>query len=222
MFDGPLARKLNQCSKFGVLLDIVADNLLRSAMWIAAAISSARNGGNTTVAIIACVLTSTEWFTMHANLAGSSDQHWKQKMSEGSKSNTISSVGRKSIDWLKREYVKNNFRNPIGALGVFGLFCSGVFTYGYFEEPVISKMKEVYGIPFEFFCSEWVIIIAYFGRVITFVLEMDITLQYLESLIYVYEGEDQSKANLSNKEAKYDENIRASGMKEECASKLNE
>jgi phosphatidylglycerophosphate synthase len=38
LFDGILARKLNQCSSLGILLDIAADNILRSNIWVAAAV----------------------------------------------------------------------------------------------------------------------------------------------------------------------------------------
>lgn len=175
-------------------------------MWIAAAIASARNGENTTVAIIACVLTSTEWLTMHANLVGTSDQHWKQKMSDGKKNNAILSMGRKSVDWLKREYVKNNFRNPIGVLGIYGLFCSGGFTYAYFEQTSISKTEVAYGIPFAIFCNERMIFIAYFGRFITFVLEMDIILQYLGPLLEICNSEAQLVEKSTQKEVERDGN----------------
>ncbi len=39
--DGKVARYFNQCSHFGVLLDIIADNILRGSAWMCAALASA-------------------------------------------------------------------------------------------------------------------------------------------------------------------------------------
>ena len=38
--DGIIARKLNQCSNIGIILDIIADNILRTITWIAAVVAS--------------------------------------------------------------------------------------------------------------------------------------------------------------------------------------
>ena len=44
LFDGILARRLDQCSNFGANLDVVADNVLRSATWLAAALPTRADG----------------------------------------------------------------------------------------------------------------------------------------------------------------------------------
>ena len=77
--DGKLARKYNQCSDLGVLLDIIADNILRSCSWISCLIALLNQqqgtGINTNtrtvnhrdifgLALVAVVFTSMEWMTM--------------------------------------------------------------------------------------------------------------------------------------------------------------
>jgi phosphatidylglycerophosphate synthase len=86
LFDGILARLLNQTSSFGVFLDIVADNILRTIVWIAAALaSSAASIGSRTLwsdllpfccSFIVCL----EWATMVSTQvhAAQNSQHWKE------------------------------------------------------------------------------------------------------------------------------------------------
>lgn len=77
--DGKLARKYNQCSDLGVLLDIIADNILRSCSWISCLIALLNNQqqGETGIktrtfnhkdifglALVAVFFTSMEWMTL--------------------------------------------------------------------------------------------------------------------------------------------------------------
>ena len=82
--DGKLARKYNQCSDLGVLLDIIADNILRSCSWISCLIALLNQQGTSTgagtgagtgtdalnhkdifrLALVAVIFTSMEWMTM--------------------------------------------------------------------------------------------------------------------------------------------------------------
>eukprot|EP00525_Craspedostauros_australis_P004837 CAMPEP_0198125012 /NCGR_PEP_ID=MMETSP1442-20131203/41546_1 /TAXON_ID= /ORGANISM="Craspedostauros australis, Strain CCMP3328" /LENGTH=211 /DNA_ID=CAMNT_0043784539 /DNA_START=15 /DNA_END=653 /DNA_ORIENTATION=- len=112
-FDGKLARMLDQCSELGVLLDVFADNIMRTTVWVAAAASNPSRYG----LIAACIIT-LEWITMlctqlHAAQAG---VHWKQQ--------------RDNDPWLIKAVFANGFKNPLGILVFYGLFCSGVFAYG--------------------------------------------------------------------------------------------
>jgi len=114
LFDGMLARKLNQSSQFGVLLDVAADNVLRTCIWIAAAVASAscswpqyvplKDEQRVLTILAAAFFPCLEWFTMFSTqvFAATGDaEHWKQ--------------ARQNNDpYLIRWYFANNFRNPLG------------------------------------------------------------------------------------------------------------
>jgi hypothetical protein len=59
--DGRAARAYNQCSSLGVVLDVVADNVLRSCLWMSAALLDAR------CALPALGFVSCEWLTLLAS-----------------------------------------------------------------------------------------------------------------------------------------------------------
>jgi CDP-diacylglycerol--inositol 3-phosphatidyltransferase len=99
-FDGVLARRLQQTSSFGILLDIAADNILRTCGWMAVQ------------GVLPAFLVCVEWITMlstqlHAHQA---QKHWKQQ--------------RENDPWIVRALFANNFQNPIGILSMYGLFSS--------------------------------------------------------------------------------------------------
>mmetsp|Transcript_19060 Transcript_19060/g.54135 ORF Transcript_19060/g.54135 Transcript_19060/m.54135 type:complete len:212 (-) Transcript_19060:1243-1878(-) len=110
LFDGKLARALDQCSRLGVLLDILADNILRMTVWIAAA-------SDPSYSLAAAFVIALEWTTMlatqlHAEQAG---VHWKNE--------------RENDPWLLKAVFANNFANPLGIFVFYGLFTSGAFAY---------------------------------------------------------------------------------------------
>ena len=125
LVDGILARRLNQCSQFGVLLDIVADNLLRTVMWVAVA---ARNDHT---AVVASVVISVEWTTLVCTQlsAVQSQRHWKQQQQDEDETRP----------WWIQKVFANGFRSPVGAWCVYGLFftpllcclptCAAAFNY---------------------------------------------------------------------------------------------
>lgn len=59
--DGHVARAYNQCSAFGVVLDVVADNVLRACLWMTAALLDAR------FALPAVGFVACEWLTLLAS-----------------------------------------------------------------------------------------------------------------------------------------------------------
>ena len=109
LLDGIIARALNQTSSFGIFLDISADNILRTCVWIAA--SSQDN-----VKVVACFFISLEWFTMICTQLHSGDAHWKSE--------------RHADPWFVRTCFQNNFRNPLGFIVIYGLFSANMWTYG--------------------------------------------------------------------------------------------
>ena len=169
LFDGILARWLKQTSQFGVLLDIVADNLLRSCTWMALAISAVtqhENLSNDFMKAEIIVLTSTmvlclEWCTMIATQlhASSHQQHWKE--------------ARANDPWMVRQYFANNFGNPIGTVGIYGLFTASLFAYGSFYNVVYENIP---------YFSVWRYL-AYAGRALSASIEVYFCTSYLSVLL---------------------------------------
>lgn len=182
LFDGVLARKLNQCSNFGMILDIAADNLVRSIFWVAAIISStlyhkendaslsessiSSDNKHIWIALVATFIICLEWTTMlstqlHACLADG--KHWKKD--------------RDNDPAFVKLYFSNNFRNPFGIVGVFGLFGSGIYTYASYI-PIISD-----NFPF-FHYGRY---ISYVGRVISIPVELWLCFTYFRAVISLEE-----------------------------------
>jgi CDP-diacylglycerol--inositol 3-phosphatidyltransferase len=166
LVDGPIARRLDQTSRFGVLLDIAADNVLRACVWIAAASAS----GDASVQVVAAAVICLEWLTMlSTQLQAHHDaKHWK------------SASSRVNDHWLFRAMFRNNFRNPIGVLCIFGLFCANLFIYGSHHEVIYQS------IPFFGFFRG----LALVGRFCASIFEVALCLQYFSSVL-----EDDSPEN---------------------------
>jgi len=130
LIDGIAARRLDQCSSFGILLDVIADNVLRTIVWIAT-ISEACRGKQTTdgtspngaavddcmtaVCIYAAIVI-LEWVTFVSSQAMQTS-HWKKEMETGQPPAIVRSV------------FKNGFRNPAGFFAVYGLFVAPLGSY---------------------------------------------------------------------------------------------
>jgi len=112
--DGWLARRLDQCSRFGELLDVVCDNAARSSMWMAAC--TTRGPG---LLPLCAGVASLEWLCFTATQVSAAMRgagHWKD-------------VRATDPPALVTAYFANNFVNPVGALGIAGLFGSPLFLY---------------------------------------------------------------------------------------------
>lgn len=108
LLDGIIARALNQTSSFGVVLDISADNILRTCVWIAAS--------HDNIKVVACFFISLEWVTMICTQLHSGEAHWKSE--------------RHKDPWFIRTCFHNNFCNPLGLIVIYGLFSANMWTYG--------------------------------------------------------------------------------------------
>lgn len=155
LFDGMLARALNQSSSLGVLLDIVADITLRSVTWIAATMAEPSHGP------VAGLVISLEWTTMVATQlhAAQSGSHWKKQ--------------RENDPWLVRSIFANNFRRPLGIWAIYGLFSSGLFAFGTHHQTIVDAIPY-----FEFFKY-----LAYSGRLLSSIVEIWLTLGYVKLVI---------------------------------------
>jgi hypothetical protein len=163
LFDGPLARLLNQTSSFGVILDIAADNILRTCVWVAAA------AANPSYLAVSCFVICLEWTTMVAtqvHASSSHSMHWKE--------------ARQNDPWFVQSFFADNFRNPLGALGIFGLFGANLFAYGSHFDLIVESIPL-----FNLWMS-----IAFIGRGVAMLVELRFCKGYVS---YILEQDSKSK-----------------------------
>mmetsp|Transcript_7055 Transcript_7055/g.11769 ORF Transcript_7055/g.11769 Transcript_7055/m.11769 type:complete len:300 (-) Transcript_7055:61-960(-) len=179
LFDGIAAKRLNQCSKFGVLLDVLADNILRTIIWVAAIMESLKqNQDEERVILKVCCWTALiclEWITMvcsQCNQANSDKGHWKDFQR-----------GRKAPFWIEAVF-KNNFRSLFGSVAIFGLFVSPLGSYVWAADR-LSKTTWPWKVLLESeFAALFLIRSSYVGRVLCVVVECWLCSEYICGLIY--------------------------------------
>jgi phosphatidylglycerophosphate synthase len=171
LFDGVLARALHQTSTLGILLDVCADTILRTCIWMAAMMVYSDTSKLTV--LLTCLVVSTEWFTFAATQIHSRGRHWK--------------VAREKDPWFVRKVFEGGFKTPIGCWTIYGLFAAPMFLWGS-AHPVFVE-----NIPlFNFWKYA-----AYTGRVYAFSVEVYLSCSYLAHVIdqdtKQREHEEQSK-----------------------------
>jgi len=176
LLDGILARALRQTSSLGVFLDIAADNILRTVTWLAVAVAVAVTTSTSTLsdstttssavriqpnAFCCCFIICLEWTTMVSTQvhAAQNSQHWKEARSKD--------------PWIIRTYFASNFRNPLGFLGIYGLFASSIFAFGYHHSIVYDS------IPF----YDVFMYLAFVGRFVSAAIELWFCASYFAFLI---------------------------------------
>ena len=140
LFDGIVARRWNQTSRVGALLDVVADNLWRSTVWLAAALRGYTRRSTTStvqllppvlVALGAVLIPTVEWMTTvaHQLEAASTQTHWKDRRPDKEKeeSKPLQPPPPRSKEELEdpvwvQAFFAHGFKNPRGMLGIYGLF----------------------------------------------------------------------------------------------------
>jgi CDP-diacylglycerol--inositol 3-phosphatidyltransferase len=155
LIDGILARALKQTSKFGVLLDIGADNFLRSCVWVAAAVS------NPAYLIPSTIILCLEWCTMLATQlhAEAHRSHWKN--------------ARQKDPIFIQAFFANNFRNPLGLLGIYGLFGGNILAYASSHTDLSEKLP----------CFGFFKYLAFAGRGIAMGIELWMCSDYLSLVL---------------------------------------
>jgi phosphatidylglycerophosphate synthase len=126
--DGYLARKLNQTSRLGVVLDIVADNILRTALWMVVA----RMAPTAWLQCAAVLLVSVEWTTFFATQTLAGTHHWKDAAADAPKP--------------IQAFFANGFRNPLAAWGMAGVFGLPVLCYIRFALPSLLPSPVLRGL----------------------------------------------------------------------------
>jgi phosphatidylglycerophosphate synthase len=175
LFDGIAARKLNQCSQFGILLDVIADNILRSIVWMSN-ITDAEEFGDasgakrcTWIAII-----FLEWITMACSQCKTNQgqySHWKDMRQND------------PPFWVQAVF-KNNFRTIPGILAIYGLFVAPLGTYVVHADKIWPKqllMDHTISV---------LVMISYVGRVLSAAVELWICVDYACDVINHEKGQE--------------------------------
>ena len=166
MIDGMAARILNQCSEFGVLLDIIADNTLRTTIWIAAIIEAMKSG-NDMSSIGICVWVSIiclEWLTMFCTQSKEDDTHWKDM--EGD-----------DTPFFVKLIFTNNFRGA-GTFAIYGLFVAPIGSYVSY----VADQTWLVNVFAEDYLAN-LVLVAYVGRFTTIMVELWICKKFMKDVI---------------------------------------
>lgn len=124
VLDGYVARRLNQTSYLGAMLDVVADNILRSCMWVSASLLDARQ------ALPALLCLSVEWLTLVATQLVAQREgghHWKKQGEPHPR--------------LVQYFFSNDFWNLLGVWGVGSLFLSPLYPLLLLAFPALSILE---------------------------------------------------------------------------------
>mmetsp|Transcript_12737 Transcript_12737/g.31092 ORF Transcript_12737/g.31092 Transcript_12737/m.31092 type:complete len:312 (+) Transcript_12737:73-1008(+) len=183
LIDGVTARMLNQCSQVGVLLDIMADNILRTAVWVSSMIASSNfEPADNENCIIWVAIICLEWITMFCsqnktNQEGDPGAHWKdvEKKSLLAESNIT-----QPPFWVQAVF-KNNFRSPLGVFAIYGLFVAPFGTYVFYADHLAketwpSRLLSEHAISL-------LVYISYAGRFLSALVEIWICYDYLGSIV---------------------------------------
>ena len=125
VLDGYVARRLNQTSHLGAMLDVVADNMLRSCMWISSSLLDARQ------ALPALLCLSVEWLTLVATQLVAQRKgrdHWKAQ-------------GEEAHPRLVQYFFSNNFWNFLGVWGIGSLFLAPLYPLLLHAFPALSILQ---------------------------------------------------------------------------------
>ncbi len=183
MMDGVAARRLNQCSRFGILLDIVADNILRTIVWISSMMAAAKIDAISDITImLSAAIICLEWTTMFCSQSSqierTEDQyHWK----DVKRKSTVSGSKKAPPPFWVQAVFKNNFRTPLGIFAIYGLFVAPFGTYVWYADWMSSK--ETW--PSRLLPGQMVALIkmAYAGRFLSAVVELWLCCEYLSGVV---------------------------------------
>jgi CDP-diacylglycerol--inositol 3-phosphatidyltransferase len=185
LLDGIIARTLNQTSNLGILLDVCADNVLRSCLWMAAMV---QYPNQPLLLSISCLIVSTEWFTfmstqLHSMQREQQQQqqqrrpHEKEEEDDDRTMNTIPhwKMERNHDPWWVRAVFQGGFRNPCGTWTIYGLFATPLLLWMSAGNAVAISQH----IPF---FRLWTYA-AYSGRLYAFAVECYFSCSYLAHVV---------------------------------------
>jgi len=170
--DGYLARHFHQTSRYGAFIDVVVDNLHRTAMWFGAALLSPTNQLSDVASLLystGCLLIPcVEWTTFACSHASSlvTGQHWK--------------FVEEDAPWLQRVMFRNGFRNSLGYVVMISLFGLPLVLFARTIDPVVPFPS-----PFSFLVPhlDWVVWVMVAGRLIGLVIEFGVIKSHISKLL---------------------------------------
>jgi phosphatidylglycerophosphate synthase len=203
MLDGIAARWMNQCSEFGILLDIVADNILRTIIWSSCIMEISNNnaasndGSSFDCVFAAVVIICLEWITMFCSQSSAAARTKQQTKDEYSHwkdaKRRITNIDKKKVlsppFWVQAVFA-NNFRTIPGIFAIYGLFVAPFSTYVWYAD---SMTKETW--PTQLFSEQvllFLIYMSYAGRFLSAMVELWLCYEYLNGVI---ERDSKQKSN---------------------------
>lgn len=128
-FDGVVARRLGQCSRFGEVLDVAIDNFARGLTWVLAVRVAPGAGRASFVTALAAIFTPLEWLTfLTAHAAGvQAGLHWKHWASKDTPATP--EAPKIPTPWLVQKVFCNGFRNVFGVFSLGGAFLLPLYLY---------------------------------------------------------------------------------------------
>ena len=173
LLDGIIARTLNQTSNLGILLDVYADNVLRTCLWMAATL---QYPNQPLLLSISCLIVSTEWFTfLSTQLHAAQRKEHQQDEYHTINTNPHWKMERNHDPWWVRAVFQGGFRNPFGTWTIYGLFATPLFLWMSAGDAVVISQY----IPF---FRYWTFA-AYSGRFYAFLVECYFSGLYLASVV---------------------------------------
>jgi hypothetical protein len=175
-FDGYLARRLAQTSRLGELLDVVTDNMSRTTMWCAAVSVQGTPLG------VAMLVSALEWCTMLSTQLMSNQTNWKKDVVQAEEEEEEEQQEQQQQQrespppppWFVRAFFSHNFLNPLGVLGIGGLF--GLPLWLYVEGVGLWPHHEAW--------HATVLSVLVLGRSIAGILEVYLCRQYLVQRVF--------------------------------------
>ena len=174
-FDGFFARLLHQESDFGILIDIIADNILRGCMYLTSIVHILFFSQNEKLVqekyfqfscmgmILFCsFIMNIEYIALLSTqmYAAVNPGHWKALL--------------ENLPFLVQLYFKNNFKNVVGGIGIFSLFAFPLLPFLYIH---LQQYISPYLLACQIFCT-----IVLLGRLISLYVECFLIYRYFASI----------------------------------------
>lgn len=166
LLDGYFARLLSQCSTLGIFLDVVADNILRTTLWVGAIVVEPK------CLVLGTMVICLEWSTfVCAQLTAVRKKmgHWKHRDTP--------------LPWIIQKFFENGFKNLLGGSGVISLF----FTPLYIFLKKTDGLQSVLGSTIKL--GDYIGLYLFIFRAFCGCIEIYFILEYIKSLIDEHDDE---------------------------------
>ena len=168
LLDGYFARLLGQCSTLGVFLDVVADNILRTTLWMGAIVVEPK------CLVLGTMVICLEWSTfVCTQLTGVRKKmgHWKHRDTP--------------LPWIIQKFFENGFKNVLGGSGIISLF----FTPLYIFLKKTDGLQSVLGSTIKLGDDYYIGLYLFMFRAFCGCVEIYFIFEYIKSLIDEHDDE---------------------------------